>query len=81
GAVGTGILTAPALGGTGGDDYSLGGQTMIQIYAVLITIVWSGIVSAILYKLVDVIVGLRVTTDDERQGLDLTQHGEQAYHA
>jgi Amt family ammonium transporter len=80
GAVGTGIFTAPGLGGTGGDDYSLGGQTMIQIQAVLITIVWCGVVSFILYKLVDMTIGLKVDAEDERQGLDVTSHGEAAYN-
>ncbi|MFZ3582061.1 ammonium transporter [Loktanella sp. DJP18] len=80
GAVGTGIFTAPGLGGTGGDDYSLAGQTLIQIQAVVITIVWCGIASLILYKLVDLLIGLRVTEEDERIGLDLSAHGEQAYH-
>ncbi|MCB1426078.1 MAG: ammonium transporter [Notoacmeibacter sp.] len=81
GAVGTGIFTAPGLGGTGGDDYSIAGQTFIQIQAVAITIVWCGVISFILYKIVDMIVGLRVEADKERQGLDLTSHGEAAYHA
>jgi Amt family ammonium transporter len=81
GAVGTGIFTAPGLGGTGGDDYSLVGQTWIQIEAVVITIVWCAIGSFILYKLVDMMVGLRVDESSERQGLDLTSHGEAAYHS
>ena len=82
GAVGTGIFTAPGLGGTGLGDpaYSLAGQTWIQIQAVIITIVWCGIASLILYKLVDIIIGLRVTEEEERIGLDLSSHGEQAYH-
>lgn len=80
GAIGTGIFTAPWLGGTGGDDFSMGSQVWIQIVAVLITIVWCGVVSAILYKVVDAIVGLRPVADDERQGLDLSSHGEAAYH-
>ena len=81
GAVGTGIFTAPGLGGTGAEDYSIAGQTLIQIEAVGITILWCGIASIILYKLVDVVIGLRVESDAERQGLDLTSHGESAYHA
>lgn len=80
GAVGTGIFTAPGLGGTGGDDYSIAGQTWIQIEAVVITIVWCGVVSLILYKLVDMVIGLRVPEEAERQGLDLSSHGESAYH-
>ena len=80
GAVGTGIFTAPSLGGTGGEDYSMMGQTMIQIEAVAITIVWCGVVSFILYKIVDVVIGLRVSEEVEREGLDLATHGESAYH-
>ncbi|WP_394154688.1 ammonium transporter [Loktanella salsilacus] len=80
GAIGTGIFTAPGLGGTGGDDYSLLGQTWIQTEAVVITIVWCGIASLILYKLIDMTMGLRVTEEEERIGLDLSSHGEQAYH-
>ena len=56
------------------------GQTIIQAEAVAITIVWSGVASFILYKLVDLIIGLRVTKENEQQGLDLTSHGESAYH-
>ena len=81
GAVGTGIFTSPLLGGTGGGDYSIAGQTTIQIYAVLITIAWCGIGSIILYKLADLTFGLRATEQDERQGLDLSSHGEAAYHS
>ena len=81
GALGTGILTAPGLGGTGGDDFSIASQLWIQLVAVVITIVWCGVISAILYKIVDVIVGLRPTEEAERQGLDLTSHGEVAYHS
>jgi ammonium transporter, Amt family len=80
GAVGTGILSAGSLGGVKGDDYSIAGQTMIQIEAVIITILWTAIGSFILLKLVDIVVGLRVDADSERQGLDLTSHGESAYH-
>ncbi len=79
GAVGTGIFTAPGLGGTGGDDYSLAGQTMIQIQAVLVTVVWCGVVSFILFMVVKGLMGLRVTEEEERQGLDQTSHGESAY--
>ena len=81
GALGTGVFTAPSLGGTGGEDFSIASLVWIQFVAVMVTIVWSGVGSAILYKIVDVIIGLRVTEDDERQGLDLTSHGEVAYHS
>ena len=52
-----------------------------QIKAVLFTIVFSAVGSAILYKIVDLVVGLRVTTDQEREGLDIAEHGERAYHS
>jgi len=81
GAVGTGIFTAPGLGGTGGDGYSVIGQTWIQIQAVGITIIWCGVASFVLYKLVDMMFGLRVDADTERKGLDIEVHGESAYHA
>ncbi|MEQ1952940.1 ammonium transporter [Mesorhizobium sp. CN2-181] len=81
GALGTGILTAPFLGGTGAEDFSIGSQFMTQLTAVVITIVWSGVISAILYKVVDAIFGLRPTPEAEREGLDLTSHGEVAYHS
>jgi ammonium transporter, Amt family len=81
GAVSTGILTAPGLGGTGGDDFSIIGQTMIQIEAVGITIIWCGVASVVLFKLVDMMFGLRVDADTERKGLDIEVHGESAYHA
>ncbi len=87
GAVLTGILVNPALGGTGVFDYTTGKvaeyvmstQVLAQLKAVLITLVWSGVGSAILYKIVDLLVGLRVTAEQEREGLDLTAHGERAY--
>jgi len=81
GAIGTGIFTAPSLGGIGAEDFSISGQVYIQAVAVIVTIVWCGVVSAILYKVVDLIVGLRPTEEAERQGLDLTSHGEVAYHS
>ncbi|MFQ8431018.1 ammonium transporter [Amaricoccus sp. W119] len=79
GSIGTGILVSPSLGGTGLDGYSMGAQIWVQIEGVLITIVWCGVVSFILYKLVDMLVGLRVTTEEEHEGLDLAEHGERAY--
>jgi len=80
GAVGTGIFSAGSLGGIMGDDYVLMAQTWIQIKAVVITIIWCGVVSVILFKLVDMIVGLRVDDEAESVGLDLSSHGEAAYH-
>ena len=81
GAIGTGILMAPGLGGMGGEDFAIGAQVMIQIKAVLITLVWSGVGSLILIYITKAITGIRVASDDERQGLDLTSHGESAYHS
>jgi Amt family ammonium transporter len=90
GAILTGVFAAPSLGGTGvydyvanavSADYSIAGQVWVQIKAVLLTIVWSGVVSFIAYKLVDMLVGLRVAEDEEREGLDIVAHGESAYHA
>ncbi|WP_116133180.1 ammonium transporter [Tropicimonas sp. IMCC34043] len=80
GAILTGVFSAASLGGVMGDDYSIAGQTLIQAKAVGITIVWSGVISFILYKIVDMVIGLRVSADDEMQGLDATSHGESAYH-
>ena len=92
GAIATGILVNPALGGSGVVDYAMTGgaggiatydfatQVWAQIKGVLVTIAWSGIGSAILYYLVDALVGLRVNQDEEREGLDLADHGERAYN-
>lgn len=81
GAVMTGVLMAPGFGGTGGDDFSIVSQVITQIKAVVVTIAWAGIGSIILLYIVKAVTGLRVATDDERQGLDLTTHGESAYHS
>ena len=90
GALLTGVFAAPSLGGTGvfdyvanaaNPDYSIAGQVWVQLQAVLITIAWSGLVSLVAYKLVDMIVGLRVAEDEEREGLDISAHGESAYHS
>jgi len=89
GALMTGVFAAPSLGGTGiydyvanavAPDYSISGQVWIQFQAVLTTLIWSGVVSLIAYKLVDIVIGLRVTEEEEREGLDISSHGESAYH-
>lgn len=80
GAIGTGIFTAPSLGGLGDAAYSMAGQTLIQAEAVAITIVWCGVISFVLFKLIDATMGLRVSEEAERQGLDQATHGESAYH-
>ncbi len=90
GAIATGIVADPSLGGQGWFDYTvfpavagsydMGSQVMTQIKAVLVTLVWSGGVSLVLFYAIDKIFGLRPTADDERQGLDQTSHGESAYN-
>ncbi|MFC3061806.1 ammonium transporter [Paenirhodobacter populi] len=81
GAILTGVFAAPSLGGVGFEEgVTMGAQVWVQIKSVAVTIVWGVVVSFILYKITDVIVGLRVSADDERQGLDQTSHGESAYH-
>jgi Amt family ammonium transporter len=81
GAIGTGVFNAEALGGIGYGEMSIGGQVWTQFLAVSVTVIWCGIGSLVLYKLVDLLVGLRPTVEAERQGLDLTSHGEVAYHS
>ncbi|MDE3122802.1 MAG: ammonium transporter, partial [Paracoccaceae bacterium] len=81
GALLTGIFASPSLGGVGyAKGVTMASQEMVQIEAVLTTIVWCGVISFVLYKIVDMVIGLRVTTDEEREGLDLSAHGEMAYH-
>jgi ammonium transporter, Amt family len=88
GAIATGILAAPALNGTGIFDYEAGkiadyvmsAQVWKQAKAVGFTLVWSGVISAILFKMVDVLVGLRPAADQEREGLDINDHGERGYN-
>ena len=92
GAILTGVFNSPALGGPGyvadwvtvtmvtAADYSIVSQVWVQTKAVLITVVWSGVVSFIAYKIVDLTIGLRVNEEDEREGLDITSHGETAYN-
>ena len=79
GALLTGVFTAPGLGGTGKADFSIASQLLIQGEGVLITMVWSSVVAFIAYKIVDMVIGLRVTEEDEREGLDIRSHGETAY--
>ncbi len=89
GALLTGVFAAPSLGGTGvydyvankvGEGYSIGGQVWIQLQGVLVTVVWSGVVAFIAFKLVDLVIGLRVSEEEEREGLDISSHGETAYN-
>jgi Amt family ammonium transporter len=92
GALLTGVFNDPSLGGPGfvsdwvkaavipAADYSIASQVWIQLKAVVITIIWTGVVAFVAYKIADMIVGVRVTEEDEREGLDTTYHGEAAYH-
>ena len=88
GAVLTGIFADPALGGVGVydyvankvADYSMSTQVISQLWGIGTTIIWSGVVSVIAYKLVDMTIGLRVSEEEEREGLDTVSHGESAYH-
>jgi Amt family ammonium transporter len=88
GAIGTGIVVAPYLGGTGVFDYTINKvadydmatQVFNQIKGVLVTVIWSGVGSAILFYIVKLTIGLRPTPDQEREGLDITDHGERAYN-
>jgi Amt family ammonium transporter len=81
GALLTGVFTAPALGGTGAADFSIGHQLGIQALGVVVTLVWSGLVALGSYMVVKAILGLRVEEDEEREGLDTTTHGETAYES
>jgi Amt family ammonium transporter len=92
GAIATGLLVNPNFGGVGLPDYAskpgelavapyeMATAVLSQVKAVGFTIVWSAVGSAILYKLVDLTIGLRVTQDEEREGLDIADHGERAYN-
>ena len=80
GALLTGVFSAASLGGVKGDDYSIAGQLFVQAEGVVITMVWSAIVAYVAFKIVDMLVGLRVTEEEEREGLDISSHGESAYH-
>ena len=89
GALLTGVFADPALGGTGiydyvtnavAEGYSIADQVVIQATAVGTTILWSGVVAFVVFKILDMIIGLRVPEDQEREGLDVSSHGETAYH-
>ena len=88
GSILTGIFCSPSLGGTGVYDYvanavgeyDMTAQVISQLWGVGTAVVWSAVVSLIAYKLVDMVIGLRVPEEEEREGLDITSHGETAYH-
>lgn len=79
GAILTGVFCAKGLGGIEPEGYNMAHQLWVQVESVLVTIVWSGVVSYVAYKIADLTVGLRVSEESERQGLDITSHGEVAY--
>jgi len=89
GAIGTGILVNPKFGGTGVFDYATNAvgafdanaQLVSQLWGVGTVVVWSGVVSFVLFKSIDLIMGLRVSEEAEREGLDVTSHGEKAYNS
>jgi Amt family ammonium transporter len=92
GALLTGVFNSPNLGGPSAvadwvtvtmitpADYSIAAQVLVQAKAVGVTIVWSAVVAAVSFKIVDLVIGLRVPEEEEREGLDITSHGETAYH-
>ena len=91
GALLTGVFNSPALGGPGfvadwvtatgvaAADYSIAAQVWTQAKAVGVTVLWSGAVSFVAFKVVDLLIGLRVPEEEEREGLDISSHGETAY--
>jgi Amt family ammonium transporter len=90
GALLTGVFADPALGGSGiwdyvanavAPDYSIASQLWIQAQGVITTLIWSGVVSYIAFKLIDMVIGLRVKEEEEREGLDISSHGESAYES
>jgi Amt family ammonium transporter len=89
GALLTGVFASPSLGGTGICDYvantcgsfgGIGSQVWIQLQGVIYTVIISGVVAFIAFKIVDLTIGLRVAEDEEREGLDIASHGETAYN-
>jgi Amt family ammonium transporter len=88
GAIGTGIVVSPKLGGTGVFDYATGKvgdfdmatQLVSQLWGAGTAVIWSGVVSFVLFKLIDLVIGLRVSEEAEREGLDVAEHGEKAYN-
>ncbi|RWR00685.1 ammonium transporter [[Pantoea] beijingensis] len=81
GCILTGVFTSSSLGGVGyAEGVTMGHQVWVQLFSVGVTIVWTGIVAFIGFKLADMLVGLRVPEDQEREGLDVNSHGENAYN-
>ncbi|MBG89957.1 MAG: ammonia channel protein [Verrucomicrobiales bacterium] len=80
GAVLTGVCAAEGFGGAGLEHDNIAGQVFAQIKSIIVTIIWSGVVSVVALKVIDIVVGLRVSEEVETVGLDLTEHGEEGYH-
>jgi len=80
GAIGTGIVYAPSLGGPGAADYAMGAKLLVQVEAVVTTIVWASIGTVIAVLIAKAVTGLRVSPEVEQEGLDLGEHGERAYN-
>ena len=80
GAILTGVFCASGLGGVEPEGYNMAAQVWVQFKSVIVTIVWCAVVSFICFKIADILVGLRVAEDAEREGLDITSHGESAYN-
>ncbi|MBA0167554.1 MULTISPECIES: ammonium transporter AmtB [Pectobacterium] len=81
GCILTGVFTSASLGGTGyAEGVTMAHQVWVQLFSVIIALVWSGVVAFIAFKVADMIVGLRVPEDQEREGLDINSHGESAYN-
>jgi len=88
GAIGTGIVVSPKLGGSGVFDYATGkvgdfvmsDQVISQLWGAGTAVIWSGVVSFVLFKVIDLVIGLRVSEEAEREGLDVAEHGEKAYN-
>ncbi|HQX89950.1 MAG TPA: ammonium transporter [Moraxellaceae bacterium] len=80
GAILTGVFYAPSLGGMGPESFDMAAQVGVQLLGVAITVVWAGVVSIVAFKIVDLLIGLRVSEEDERMGLDVSAHGEKAYN-
>ncbi len=76
----TGVFVSPLLGGGGDADFSIVSQVSVQALSMLVAAVWAGVVAFIAFKVADMLVGLRVTEDEEREGLDISSHGESAYN-
>jgi Amt family ammonium transporter len=81
GAIGTGVFVDANLGGIGLDDYSMSGQVTTQAIAVGVSFAWAAVASIIVFGVLRVVPGLRVKKETEQEGLDITAHGEVAYHS